>query len=112
MHRHSPDMWRQKVEGRILRSCGYIFSAKPGNIEVMTVRQGDRVRIRFGNLTMSSHPIHIHGHTWRVVGTEGGPVPDSAQWPGNTINVPRFGRSLPDRRAKACSMMAKSLSIL
>ena len=67
----------------------FTFNGKVApDIEVMTVRQGDRVRIRFGNLTMSSHPIHIHGHTWRVVGTEGGPVPDSAQWPGNTINVP------------------------
>jgi len=37
---------------------------------------------------MDSHPIHIHGHTWQVVGTEGGQIPESAQWPGNTINVP------------------------
>jgi FtsP/CotA-like multicopper oxidase with cupredoxin domain len=58
------------------------------DIELMSVRQGNRVRIRFANLTMDSHPIHIHGHTWRVVGTEGGPISESAQWPGNTINVP------------------------
>ena len=67
----------------------FTFNGKVApDIEVMTVRQGDRVRIRFGNLTMTSHPIHLHGHTWKVVGTEGGPVPESAQWPGNTINVP------------------------
>jgi len=66
----------------------FTFNGKVApDIEVMTVRQGDRVRIRFGNLTMSSHPIHIHGHTWKVVGTEGGPIPEAAQWPGNTINV-------------------------
>lgn len=29
------------------------------------VTQGDGVRIRFANLTMDSHPIHIHGHTWK-----------------------------------------------
>jgi FtsP/CotA-like multicopper oxidase with cupredoxin domain len=67
----------------------FTFNGKVApDIEVMTVREGSRVRIRFGNLTMSSHPIHVHGHTWKVVGTEGGPIPDSAQWPGNTINVP------------------------
>ncbi len=67
----------------------FTFNGKVApDIEVMTVRQGDRVRIRFGNLTMSSHPIHIHGHTWKVVGTEGGPIPEAAQWPGNTVNVP------------------------
>jgi hypothetical protein len=66
----------------------FTFNGKVApDIDVMTVSEGDRVRIRFGNLTMSSHPIHIHGHTWKVVGTEGGPIPDSAQWPGNTINV-------------------------
>ncbi|MCB2186492.1 MAG: multicopper oxidase domain-containing protein [Deltaproteobacteria bacterium] len=57
------------------------------DVEFITVNLNDRVRIRFGNLTMSSHPIHLHGHTWRVVGTEGGPIPPSAQWPGNTVNV-------------------------
>jgi hypothetical protein len=67
----------------------FTFNGKVApDIETITVNEGDRVRIRFGNLTMSSHPIHIHGHTWRVVGTEGGPIPESAQWPGNTINVP------------------------
>lgn len=67
----------------------FTFNGKVApDIEVMTVHEGERVRIRFGNLTMSSHPIHLHGHTWRVVGTEGGSIPESAQWPGNTINVP------------------------
>ncbi|MEW5912302.1 MAG: copper oxidase [Thermodesulfobacteriota bacterium] len=57
------------------------------DVEFIRVRQGQRVRLRFGNLAMSSHPIHLHGHTWKVVGTEGGPIPEGAQWPGNTINV-------------------------
>ena len=26
------------------------------------VRQGDRVRVRIGNLTMTNHPIHMHGY--------------------------------------------------
>jgi hypothetical protein len=38
--------------------------------------------------TLIAHPIHLHGYTWNVVGTEGGPIPESAQWPGNTVNVP------------------------
>ena len=33
----------------------------PG-IDVMPVRLDDRVRIRMGNLTMTTHPIHLHGH--------------------------------------------------
>lgn len=67
----------------------FTFNGKAApSIEIITVQQGDRVRLRFGNLSMQSHPIHIHGYTWNVVGTEGGPIPESAQWPGATINVP------------------------
>ena len=59
----------------------------PGT-EPMLVRTGDRVRIRLANLTMDSHPIHIHGHAFYVTGTDAGPIPESAWWPENTVNVP------------------------
>ncbi len=57
------------------------------NVPVLTVNQGDRVRIRFSNIIMDSHPIHIHGYIWTNVGTEGGPIPSSAQTKGSTILV-------------------------
>lgn len=53
----------------------------------LIVRQGDRVRIRFVNLGMDHHPMHLHGHTFYVTGTEGGRIPESAWWPGNTVLV-------------------------
>lgn len=53
----------------------------------LIVRQGDRVRIRFVNLGMDHHPMHIHGHTFYVTGTEGGRIPESGWWPGNTVLV-------------------------
>jgi manganese oxidase len=59
----------------------------PG-IDPMPMRLGDRVRIRMGNLTMTNHPIHLHGHHFSVAGTDGGWVPESAQWPEATIDVP------------------------
>jgi len=51
------------------------------------VRRNDRVRIRIGNLTMTNHPIHLHGHEFTVTGTDGGPVPKSARWPEVTTDV-------------------------
>jgi manganese oxidase len=45
---------------------------------------GERVRLRFVNLGMDHHPMHVHGHTWVVTGTEGGRVPAAAWTPGNT----------------------------
>ena len=60
--------------------------AFPG-IDPMVVAQGDRVRIRIGNLTMTNHPIHLHGHEFVVTGTDGGWVPPSARWPEVTTDV-------------------------
>lgn len=57
------------------------------NIPVLKVQQGERVRIRFANLIMDSHPIHIHGYIWEEVGTEGGPITPSARRKGSTILV-------------------------
>lgn len=54
----------------------------------MLAKQGERVRIRLANMSMDSHPIHIHGYVWEEVGTEGGPIPISARRKGATINVP------------------------
>jgi hypothetical protein len=59
----------------------------PG-IDPMPVRLGDHVRIHIGNLTMTNHPIHIHGHTFAVSCTDGGWVPEGAQWPEATVDVP------------------------
>jgi FtsP/CotA-like multicopper oxidase with cupredoxin domain len=59
----------------------------PG-IDPLVVRQGDRVRVRVGNLTMTNHPIHMHGHHFAVTGTDGGWVPESARWPESAIDLP------------------------
>jgi FtsP/CotA-like multicopper oxidase with cupredoxin domain len=59
----------------------------PG-IDPLVVRKDDRVRIRMGNLTMTNHPIHIHGHNFSVTCTDGGWVPKSAQWPETTVDMP------------------------
>jgi len=54
----------------------------------LVAKYGDRVRIRFGNLSpMEHHPIHIHGLHWKVTQTDGGQIPESAQWPETTVLV-------------------------
>ncbi len=57
--------------------------------EPLVAETGDLVRIRLGNLgPMDHHPIHLHGHTFEVVATDGGPVPPSARHPDTTVLVP------------------------
>ncbi|MEW6689260.1 MAG: copper oxidase, partial [Pseudomonadota bacterium] len=58
----------------------------PG-IDPLVVRRGDRVRIRMGNLTMTNHPIHLHGYEFEVTGTDGGWVPKAARWPEVTVDM-------------------------
>ncbi|KYF52903.1 copper oxidase, partial [Sorangium cellulosum] len=55
----------------------------------LLVGRGERVRIRLGNLgPMDHHPIHIHGLWFHVTATDGGYVPESAQYPETTVLVP------------------------
>ncbi len=64
------------------------FNGKAGpDCTPMLVRQGERVRIRLVNIGMDHHPIHMHGVTFHVTGTEAGRVPQSRWIPQNTVLV-------------------------
>jgi FtsP/CotA-like multicopper oxidase with cupredoxin domain len=60
--------------------------AYPGTAP-MVARLGERVRIRVGNLTMTNHPIHLHGHEFEVVGTDGGWTSPASRWPEVTTDI-------------------------
>jgi manganese oxidase len=57
------------------------------------VRMGQTVRVRFGNLTGMTHPIHMHGHWFRWIAQDGSPLPEPqivntvAINPGQTIDI-------------------------
>lgn len=54
----------------------------------LVVRLGDRVRIRFINMSaIDHHPMHLHGHTFWVTGNEAGRIPETAWVPGNNVLV-------------------------
>jgi hypothetical protein len=61
--------------------------AFPGTTPLVA-KASDRVRIRLGNLSaMDHHPIHLHGHYFKVTATDGGRIPVAAQWPEATVLV-------------------------
>jgi len=75
----------------------------------LIVKKGQRVRVRLANLSMDSHPIHIHGVHFVETGTDGGPTPVSAQVRETTVNVPpgttrdiEFDADLPGDWAVHC----------
>jgi manganese oxidase len=67
----------------------FTFNARvwPGT-DPWVVKKGERVRFTFGNLSMDSHPIHVHGYTFEEVATDGGPSPKASRRPETTVNVP------------------------
>jgi multicopper oxidase len=50
-----------------------------GNAQPLNIRAGERVRIRFTNSTMMYHPMHLHGHFFRL-------LPGPGQW--DAANAP------------------------
>lgn len=57
-------------------------------ITPLVCKLGERVRIRLLNFSgIDHHPMHLHGLTFWVTGTEGGRIPETAWIPGNTVLV-------------------------
>ncbi len=51
----------------------------------LTIREGDAGRLRIRNMSMMSHPLHVHGHTFQL-GPAGGPGPRK-----DTVLLPPMG---------------------
>src|SRR5260370_11119698 len=58
----------------------FTFNARafPGTAPLV-VKTGDRARIRPGNLSMDSHPRHLHGYHFHIAGPDGPRIPAAAR---------------------------------
>lgn len=56
--------------------------------ETVRLRVGETLLVRFiGTNSGFIHPMHIHGGPFRIVETDGNPVPPEGQWVKDTVNV-------------------------
>lgn len=53
----------------------------------LQIREGDNVKIRFGNIGLRNHPIHFHGHQFSVVASDGNTIAKGNRLLKNTILV-------------------------
>ena len=53
----------------------------------LSVKNGEKVRIRLGNIAHDAHPMHIHGHQFMVTACDGNRLPIQDGLIKNTINV-------------------------
>ena len=55
--------------------------------ETITVPKGERVRLRLIGIGQFVHPMHLHGVPFKIVATDGHPVPEAAQLTKDTVSV-------------------------
>jgi FtsP/CotA-like multicopper oxidase with cupredoxin domain len=55
--------------------------------ETISVKVGQRVRLRLMGIGQFIHPMHLHGFPFKVVATDGHLVPEAAQLTKDTISV-------------------------
>ena len=57
------------------------------NTENITVKVGQKIRLRFIGSGQMIHPMHLHGFPFKIVATDGNDVPESAQWTKDVVSV-------------------------
>ena len=57
------------------------------DITPMKAKLGEKIRVRCLNLSMLTHPIHLHGHSYKITEYGSGFLPESQHILANTINI-------------------------
>ncbi len=75
-----------RMDFNVLTMNGKVMPAT----EPLVAELGDTVWIRYGNLSaMDHHPIHLHGYSFKIIGSDGGWAQDkSVLLPETTVLVP------------------------
>ena len=55
--------------------------------KTIDAKVGDRVRLRFIAVGQFVHPMHLHGFPFKIVATDGHPVPEASQLTKDTVLV-------------------------
>lgn len=55
--------------------------------EPIKAKVGERVLIRLINLGQMTHPMHMHGHPFQIVATDGYPVPEAQALTKDVVNI-------------------------
>lgn len=88
--------WAISPDGQTNPSLPMV-GAEPNNFTVngkalpdtqqVTAKVGQKVRLRLAAIGQFTHPMHLHGASFRIVAADGNPVPEAAQLAKNTVAV-------------------------
>ena len=73
------------LTGNMLRYVWSLNGVPLAESDKIKIKQGEVTRITFNNLTMMHHPMHLHGHFFRVINENGEYSPLK-----HTVNVPSY----------------------
>ena len=60
----------QTLSGGMMGSDNWTINGKQyPSTDPIAVKRGERVRVRFGNMSMEAHPMHLHGQSFAVLAT-------------------------------------------
>lgn len=82
-----PRRFALKLQGDMARYVWTIDGQVYPDADPLVIRQGERVSVELENQTMMWHPMHLHGHFFRVLTGAGERAPLK-----HTVNVPPSGR--------------------
>jgi manganese oxidase len=66
----------------------FLMNGRAGTaIDGMTIAPGQKIRIRLINLGNLQHAMHLHGQSFRIIATDGNPVPSGFQLLKDTVLI-------------------------
>jgi plastocyanin len=66
----------------------FLINGKAGDaIPPLTIAPGQRIRLRLTNAGNLPHAMHLHGHSFIIIATDGNPVPEGARFVKDTVLI-------------------------
>lgn len=66
----------------------FLINGRAGSaIPPLVLKERERVRVRLINVGALPHAMHTHGHIFKIVATDGNPVPPAGQWRKDTVLI-------------------------
>lgn len=66
----------------------FTMNGRPApDITPMNAKRGEKIRIRCANLSMMTHPIHLHGHSFKITDYGAGFISEQQQIKANTVDI-------------------------
>jgi FtsP/CotA-like multicopper oxidase with cupredoxin domain len=83
-----PGMEFGNGRGGLLQYDLFLINGRVGDaIPSLQIGEGERIRLRLVNAGNLPHAMHLHGHSFSIIATDGNPLPESQRWLKDTVLI-------------------------